>query len=1051
MKHIKVLFLENNDTDVQLMQYELQKAGFSVEEEVVEKQKDFEQKLDKFKPDVVLCDYNLPEYDGISAIKYIIRKDDNLPVIMVTGSLDEESAVEMMKIGAWDYVVKEHLSRLGPSVSRSLTTRDEKLQKTRALNLLKKSEKKYRSLYENAGTGLFQSTLDGTRFLAFNQIFASMLGYKKSQLLNISPQEIWYRPDERGFFINKLKKHGKAEGYLARMRSATAQIVYTLISARLSQENEHELIEGSIVDVTQKQRDELLRDIIYNISDATTTAETLNDLLVTINFELSRLIKSKNLLIGLTNEKNDMLALPFMRDEQKVLKSFPLKLTISKLVIESGKSLFLKKDQLLALKNEGEIETIRTLPAVWLGVPLSVGNRVFGILVLQDYQNPDAFSEEDMRLLSYVGKQVSMAIHEKQDKEEIMRLKMGIEQAPLSILITDPEANIQYVNPYFEKLSGYTTNEAKGKNPRILQSGETPQNTYKELWDTVTQGKVWKGEFLNKKKNNELYWESAVVSPVYNSRGKLMNYIGLKEDITQKKMVEDALQESEKKFKAITNQAHDGIVMVDDRFRVVFWNQACEKMFGYTAEEISGKPFNEIILTGQGSLHISPEKIKNFAQTDRGFFIGKTHQLIIKTKGNKPIDTELTFASIQLSGKWYVVSIIRDITMRKKYEEGLENARKKAEESDRLKTSFLTSVTHELRTPLNAIIGFSDLIMNTFNVPEIHDFASNIHNSGIHLLWIIEDILNLSLIESNNLKLKTELISIRSFEQDLWGDYEMVNSKYKKDHIPFSIQISEKLKNMKIYTDEKYLIYINSIMIDNALKFTRNGSISVNMEAEGDQLVVQIKDTGIGIPPGKQQIIFERFRQVEDTLTRNYGGTGIGLTIARSIAQLMGGTISVSSEPGKGSEFTLKIPGLETKQEKEPGKHAVAEGPKNLQGKKILIAEDEELNYLLLKGLLSKFGAQLIHAGNGKEAIDLYKQHPDTDLVLMDIRMPVMNGLEATESLKKINPGLPVVAVTAYNMQEDKERAMKAGCNDFLTKPVNKDLLFSTIGKYTGN
>ncbi len=1046
-KVIKVLFLENRVPDVQRIISELEKENYAVEEKIVKTEQDFIRALESFHPDLVICSNDLPGYDGISAIKYVVKKYDNLPVIMVTGYMEEERAVEAMKNGAWDYVLEKHLSRLGPSVNRALQTRDERKLKARALKQLKESEMQYRSLYEHAGTGLFQSTLDGTRFTAFNQTFARILGYPKEQLLNMRPADMWYRPEEREFFTQKIRESNEVSGYKARLKHASGQNIYVLISARyFSQDG---WIEGSIIDITQAQRDELLRDIIYSISEAATTKGSLNELLVTINFELNRLIKSKNLLIGIVNNVTGILELPYMRDTQKTVRKFPLELSISRLVIDSGQAMFLKKDQLNRLKNEGTIKPIRKLPEVWLGAPLTVGRNVFGILALQDYENPDAFSEEDLRLLNYVARQASMAIHKKKYEEDNRRLRMGVEQSPISIVFTDPEANIVYVNPFFEKLTGYSLHEVRGKNPRVLKSGQTPGSTYKELWDKVTQGEVWKGEFLNRKKNGELYWESAVISPVYDEHGTLINYIGLKEDITQKKQVEEALQESEERFKTLTEQANDGIIMLDPELRIVFWNKAFEKLVGYSGEELENKPLPDIArYEDHSAITMSAEKKKRFKESGQANSIGKTLQLQLRTRDGIWIDTETSLASLKLHNRWYAVSIIRDITLRKKYENELEEARRKAEESDRLKNTFLTNISHELRTPLNAIIGFSEIIEHSFMNPEVYEHANNIHHSGIQLLRIIEDILNLSLIESGSLSLVNKEFPVSELEKDIMDHFDMSNKKYKKEDVEFVLHFQEELKQKKMISDRHYLNYLTNILIDNAVKFTQKGSIKVSLEMEDENLVIKVKDTGIGIAREKKDVIFDKFRQIEETLTRRYGGTGVGLTIVKNFVDLMGGKISVNSKKGKGSEFIMKIPGLLKEKAILTQKKKSQFQPELLNGVKILVAEDEELNYLLLKGLLSRYGAQLIRAGNGQEAIDLYQQHRDTRLILMDIRMPVMNGLEATEKLKQIRSDLPVIAITAYSMQEDKTRALQAGCDEFLTKPVDKDKLNEAIGKF---
>ena len=388
--------------------------------------------------------------------------------------------------------------------------------------------------------------------------------------------------------------------------------------------------------------------------------------------------------------------------------------------------------------------------------------------------------------------------------------------------------------------------------------------------------------------------------------------------------------------------------------------------------------------------------------------------------------------------------------------EELHKSKEKAEESNQLKTEFINNMSHEIRTPLNGILGFSDFIKNPNLTNEKRiQYADIIQNSGNQLLLIIEAILEISKLGTKQEKVSESNICINNLFSDLFSIFEI---KAKEKGLDLSLIKGLSDKESSILTDKTKLYKILSNLLENALKFTNAGSIEfgykiIEETMSNASIQLYVKDTGIGIKPEGQEIIFERFSQEEKSLERNVGGLGLGLSIAKENAELLGGKITVLSEKEKGSTFFVTIPykPVNAEQEKNNAQKSSIENRKSsIEKYTILIVEDEEMNYFYLETLLEDFELNLItlHAKHGKEAVEMCKENAEIDFVLMDMKMPIMTGFEATKIIKEFRPDLPIVAQTAYSTKEEKEQAFSAGCDDFISKPISKKTLNEIINKY---
>jgi PAS domain S-box-containing protein len=301
----------------------------------------------------------------------------------------------------------------------------------------------------------------------------------------------------------------------------------------------------------------------------------------------------------------------------------------------------------------------------------------------------------------------------KQAEEELKKLSSAVEQSQVSVVITDPDGTIEYVNPKFTQVSGYSYEEAIGQNPRVLNAGIQPPEFYKDLWDTIKSGKDWQGEFANKKKNGDVYWENATISPIRNTEGRITHFVAVKEDISERKQAEEALRESEDTLSKITSSALSAIIMLSSETgEISFWNEAAEKIFGWTAEEVIGKKIHDLIVPEPyQQQHV--EGLKRFSETGEGPLLGQSTEISALNRNGEEFPIELNLSSVKLKGRWHAIGLITDITERKQAEQELKKAKEIAEEATRAKSDFLANMSHEIRTPMNAIIGMSHLCLGT--------------------------------------------------------------------------------------------------------------------------------------------------------------------------------------------------------------------------------------------------------------------------------------------------------------------------------------------------
>jgi len=530
----------------------------------------------------------------------------------------------------------------------------------------------------------------------------------------------------------------------------------------------------------------------------------------------------------------------------------------------------------------------------------------------------------------------------------------------------------------------------------------------------------------------------------------LMNTINERErerDMAQKK--EQAANEI---FEKVNKSSFDAIIGLDSDLRVVSFNPAAERITGYTVSEAIGAPLQSLIIPKYDWDEFE-QQIAVFRRTGNCMYTTQTFEKVSMRKNGELFDAEISVTPYRNNDSSGSVMTVRDITTRKQYERDLVEARRRAEESDKLKSAFLANMSHEIRTPMNSIIGFSELLTKPGNFDKNKEkYLTFIINSGKSLLNLINDIIDISKIEAGQLKVKPRIVQLNPIMNEIYISQYQINDMKNKS-FELKMQKAVEADDFNINTDPFRLKQILNNLIGNAMKFTKQGFIEFGYKFSGpDKLLFYVKDTGVGMPKDKLDVIFKRFGQIEQKDDKNQAGTGLGLTISKKLAELLGGEMWVESEEGVGSTFFFTMPyAPELNAADEYGASSDGNGEASLEGKVILVAEDEDMNVAYMQEVLAETKATVLWARNGQEAVDIMKAHPEIDLVLMDIKMPVMNGYDATAKIREFNKDVIIIAQTAYALTGEKEKTIAAGCNYYITKPIEINVLLNTLSGFLKN
>lgn len=604
------------------------------------------------------------------------------------------------------------------------------------------------------------------------------------------------------------------------------------------------------------------------------------------------------------------------------------------------------------------------------------------------------------------------------------------------------------VNKSLCNMLGYNKEEIVGKSPLDFVDDEN-KIVFKNQTSRITSTLHRNYDIFFTRKNGTKFPAYLSATSIVGEDGNTTGSFAFVSDFTERKKAEENIF----KFSRLFEDAYNEIFLFDvDSLKFTQVNKAGIHNLGYSLSE----------LQQMTPIDIKPEyNEEKFKETIEPMLNGTIERLEFQTiharKDKSTYFVEVNLQLVEFEGLRFFAAIIMDITRRKESETKIKNALEKATESERLKSAFLATISHELRTPLNAIIGFSDLINSDWPLEEIYGFAKTINESGAHLLSIVEEIFDITLIETGETTINNKDENLHLALRSVSKVIESEQRKLEKEDLELNLIIPDSDASLTINTDIAKFKQILLNLLKNALKFTHKGHINYGysfIEHDDKKMLrFYVEDTGIGVPLDKQELIFITFRQVEESLNRTYGGTGIGLSISKKLTELLGGTLWIESEEGVGSTFYFTIPleGVDNSRIQYDinfDTEIVSDKGDIISTKTFLIVEDDDTSYEFLQIVLEKPGTNILWAKNGKEAVKLCKEIPEINLVLMDINMQVMDGYKATREIKKLRPELPIIAQTAFAIAGDREKVLKAGCDDYISKPIVIEELMKKIEKW---
>lgn len=675
-------------------------------------------------------------------------------------------------------------------------------------------------------------------------------------------------------------------------------------------------------------------------------------------------------------------------------------------------------------------------------------------------------------------------------ESEARKLALVASRTSNSVVITDAEGRIEWVNEGFTRVTGYELAEALGRRPgSFLQGPRTDPATIAYMRRQISRGEGFQTEIINYAKDGREYWIEAEVQPIRNESGQLVNFMAIQNEITDRKRSEQALRESERRFRTLIANIPEAVYRCayDEFRRMEFLSHSIKDLCGYPSEEFIGgrvRNFRDIIhpedrARAERTIHEAVRRREPYFQEFR----------IIHRNGEIRWASEKGQAVYDEFGKvLWLDGALGDATLRKQAEQelreynaalvrayrALEEANRRTEAATRAKSEFLANMSHEIRTPMTAILGYTDILIDEYTPDSTeHKTLSTIKRNGHHLLEIINDILDISKIEAGKLTIEHVPCSVLQLLHEV---RTLMKVRADIKQLPITIACEGRIAE-HIRTDPTRLRQILINLVGNAIKFTEKGGVSmvarlVRGKGDAGWIEIDVSDTGIGLAPDQMDGLFEAFTQADSSMTRRFGGTGLGLAVSKRLAEMLGGDIRVRSVPGEGSTFTVSIAtgpidgvpmiDLSVQPEIKFGDDAASMSPPAaagrcstpLAGRRLLLVEDGVDNQRLITRILDKAGANVTVAVNGRVAVEIVSPtksaaksnlNDSFDLILMDMQMPEMDGYEATRKLRELGYTRPIVALTAHAMSDDRDKCLAAGCDEYLAKPINQGVLIGCI------
>lgn len=993
------------------------------------------QSIRQHKPDLLLLDVMLPDMSGIDICK-TIKKDPQLSsifVFLLSGmKTQSENISEGLETGADGYLIK-------PLQKREFLARiDAAFRIIRAEKTLRESEERYRHISSTISDISYSCIINQNGSYSIDWMVGAAEQITGYSIEEIKAMQCWGKlvfDEDLDSFKHNISglTPGSSSACELRLRHKNGAIIWVASSAECDSGQEyhgHIKLFGALVDITErKMAEEALNhshELMRFIIEHNRSAIAVHDRDMKYIYVSQRYLQDYNV------KEKDVIG----KHHYEVFPDLPQKWRDVHQKAMVGEISSAEEDPYV--RDDGTVDWTRWECRPWHEANGSIG----GIIIYTEVITERRQAEESLL-------------------QTRLFLDSIIEHSPNSMWISDEHGTLIRLNQACRDHLHLKDDEVLGKY-NIFKDNLLEEQGFIPMVKNVFEKGVaahFTIQYDTSAVNNlELEQTLKVfldvhISPIVNSHGKVTNAIIQHIDITDRKHAEEELARQKNFFEQMFMQSSVSTQILDREGWCERINPKLSEIFGVEPHNIEGRVYNifqdEAIKQGAVIPHL-----------ERAFHEGKAAEWEILFDIGVAADSQ----DIEVKDKkkvWYhnwaypifdkngnishVIIQHHNITERKQMISTLEEALVKAEAGNRLKKAFMNNISHEIRTPLNGILGFSSLILQPDSTEEEKEqFYSLIQTSSHRLLNTVTSFMDISLIATGTMEVKRKSFDLHRMLHQFCDQFQPLCAT---KNIELHLQISDKTQRVTFHSDEELLRKILSHILDNAVKFTHQGRITFGYVLKSGSYEFYVKDTGIGIGQESLSMIFESFIQEELSPTRGYEGSGLGLSIAHGLIRLLGGEMRVESEKGIGSTFFFTIPheGMkETFVKPESEKTAVPV----LEKPVILIAEDDESNRFYLEKILTKINVKVLSATDGIEAMEQCRAHPEISLVLMDLKMPVMDGFEATHEIKIFRKDLPIIALTAFAMSGDKKRALEAGCNDYLSKPVTRAVLFDKLKKY---
>lgn len=904
---------------------------------------------------------------------------------------------------------------------------------------LKESETLFRHAFDLASTGMCVVDFDG-KLQKTNAAFSRLLGFSAEELKQLLINEITHTED-LGIGIEDLQKlrNGEIEttGFEKRYVAKNKTIISAYVSTSLVRDDQKrpkcfitqlvDLTSHTLVENKMKENEKLYETFMNSTSDIA-------------------YVKDDQLRYVMTNRKQQEF---FGRTDDEIC----------------GKTDY----ELMPPENAAscQLTDIKVLELL----KITINTEAFNDKIFETRKFPVRLKDNKIGIGAFI-RDVTEQIN---GEKELQKLSQVVQQSPASIIVTNIEGKIEYVNSAACRYTGYSADELTGNNLSMLSYGDTAKDESKILWKTIKSGNEWKGEFRSRKKSGEQFWESSSISPIKNQNGEISHFLNVRTDITERKqseLIQTVLFNiSKRAFE--TNDINHLLEIVKDElsaivdtsnFYVAFYDEDTDMLTSaYVDDEKDSiiswsaeKSLTGYVVHHNKSLLLKHDDFIKLIETGEVELVGTDSEIwlgVPLTVNGKPFGAIVVqdyynpnaYNENELKMLEFIASQISLSIQRQKSIIELHQALIKAEAGDRLKTAFINNISHEIRTPLNGILGFSEMTIEKDTTAEDHEIFHNaIKKSSKRLLNTITSYMDIAMLVSGTMEVSRHPSNLEKVCEEIYNDFLEV---CKLKGLELNLLKDDTNDTLILNTDIEKLRKIVTHLLDNAIKFTSKGSITFGFEKHDEHLEFYISDTGSGIKPEAVNIIFDPFMQADVSSTRGYEGSGLGLSIASGMVKLMGGTLKFDSKRGIGSRFYFTLP-FDENPVATIRKINETQKTEHTPNPLILVAEDDDSNYKYIEIVLLYASYQVIRAENGMQAVEYCRNNPEIQLVLMDIKMPSMDGFEATRQIRKFMPELPVIALTAHVTTEDEKAAIAAGCNEYVSKPVSKAKLLEII-KYS--